>query len=467
VTISGPHNPSGPGDTPSRQRIFVCRPKTRAEETPCATTVLAALVRRAYRGQTTGADVEELLRFYQDTRAAGGSFDDGIETALRSLLMSPQFLLRIEADPGSSSRASAARSGGGAAGIYRLSDLELASRLSFFLWSSIPDDELLDQAARGALKDPRSLARQVNRMLADSRSASLTTNFAGQWLQLRNLDDRRPGEPYSLVFDETLRQGLRRETELFFDSIVRDNRAAVELLTADYTFLNERVAAHYGIPRVQGSHFRRVSLPADSPRRGILGHGSILTITSHAIRTSPVIRGKWLLSTILGTPPPDPPPNVPALVDERTQAKLRTIRERMAQHRANASCAACHALIDPAGFALENFDAIGRWRTVDESFNTIDAKGTLPDGTAFDGVAELRTALVRRPERFVTTLVERLLTYALGRGLEHYDMPVVRRIVRESAADGYRFHSIVTGIARSDPFQMRSVGRPEADVVRR
>lgn len=302
-------------------------------------------------------------------------------------------------------------------------------------------------------------------MLADPRSESLTKNFAGQWLQLRNMSIVRPGDPYSLTFDESLRQSLTRETELFFDSILRENRSVVDMLTADYTFLNERVAHHYGLPNVQGSHFRRVTLPANSPRRGILGHGSILAMTSHAIRTSPVFRGKWVLNNILGTPPPEPPPNIPVLVDKKTQAKTATIRERMAQHRSNPSCSACHALIDPAGFALENFDAIGRWREVDESFNPIDASGVLPDGTKFDGAAELRAALVRRPERFVMTVTEKLVTYALGRGLEYYDGPAVRKIVREAAADQYKLQSIIEGIVKSYPFLNRRVGAPHVEAA--
>jgi hypothetical protein len=283
----------------------------------------------------------------------------------------------------------------------------------------------------------------------------LTKNFAGQWLLVRNIATVRPGDPFSLTFDETLRESMQKETELFFDTIIRENRGVPELIAADFTYLNERLADHYGMPGVQGSHFRRVSLPADSPRRGILGQGSILTVTSHAIRTSPVLRGKWILNNILGNPPPDPPANVPALPDQRTQAKVQTIRERMSAHRSNAVCATCHNMIDPAGFALENFDAIGRWRTVDESFNAIDASGALPDGTKFSGVAELRAALVRRPERFVTTVTEKLLTYALGRGLEYYDMPAVRRIVKESSADQYRFQSVILAIVKSYPFIMR------------
>ena len=450
VTVAGPYGPTGSGATPSRQRIFVCRPAAAAEEAPCAREILSRLVRRAYRGQVADGDVDVLLDFYNDGRAAGGSFDDGIELALRRLLVSPEFLYRIEADR------TAAAGSDHMPGAYARSDLELASRLSFFLWSSIPDDELLDVAEQGRLGEPAELERQVRRMLADPRSAALTENFAGQWLQLRNLETVvRPGDPYSRTFDESLRQGLLRETLLFIDGIMRDDRSLLEILTADYTFLNERVARHYGLLDVQGSHFRRVELPEDSPRRGLLGHGSVLTLTSHAIRTSPVNRGKWILDNILGTPPPDPPANVPALDDRKTQAKVATLRERMSAHRANPACASCHNIIDPTGFALENFDAVGRWRVVDESFNTIDASGVLPDGTPFEGVTDMIAALVRRPERFVTTVTEKLLTYALGRGVEHYDMPAVRRIVSEAAEDDFRFQTIVVNIVNSYPFRYR------------
>jgi len=450
VTVAGPNGPTGSGDTPSRQRIFVCRPATAAEEAPCAREILSRLVRRAYRGQVADGDVDVLLAFYNESRAAAGSFDDGIELALRRLLVSPEFLYRIEADR------TAAASSDHMPGAYARSDMELASRLSFFLWSSIPDDELLDVAEQGRLGEPAELERQVRRMLADPRSAALTENFAGQWLQLRNLETVvRPGDPYSRTFDESLRQGLLRETLLFIDGIMRDDRSLLEILTADYTFLNERVARHYGLLDVQGSHFRRVELPEDSPRRGLLGHGSVLTLTSHAIRTSPVNRGKWILDNILGTPPPDPPANVPALDDRKTQAKVATLRERMSAHRANPACASCHNIIDPTGFALENFDAVGRWRVVDESFNTIDASGVLPDGTPFEGVTDMIAALVRRPERFVTTVTEKLLTYALGRGVEHYDMPAVRRIVSEAAEDDFRFQTIVVNIVNSYPFRYR------------
>ena len=448
VTVTGPFNPSGAGDTPSRERIFSCDPRdvTAAEAMRCPREILEKLARLAYRRTPTELDIDTLMAFYVDELRAGGAFESGIEVALRWLLASPDFLFRVEAPPT-----------GATDEVYRISDFELASRLSFFLWSSIPDDELLQVAETGRLQDVAEIQRQVTRMLVDSRATALTENFAGQWLQLRNLANPalRPGDPYSLAFDEALRQGMIQETELFFDSIVRENRSAIELLSADYTFLNERVAAHYGIPDVQGSHFRRVSLPANSPRRGILGHGSILTLTSHAIRTSPVLRGKWILNNVLGTPPPDPPPNVPALVDRKTQAKTATMRDRMQAHRDNPACSACHAMIDPAGFALENFDAIGRWRIVDESFNPIDASGVLPDGASFDGVTELREVLVAQPERFVSTLTEKLLTYALGRGLMHYDMPAVRQILRETADEKFRLQSIILSVVRSDPFQLR------------
>ena len=446
VTISGPHDPRGAGVTPSRDRIFICQPIDPSVEAECAQTILSTLARRAYRRSALDEELKVLLEFYEMGRVAGGGFEDGIELALRRLLVSPEFLLRIEADP----------LGMRPGTPYRVSDHELASRLSFFLWSSLPDEELLRLAENGALSDPGGLEYQVRRMLGDPRSDALTRNFAGQWLQLRNMASIiRPGDPYALAFDETLRQAMIRETELFFGSVTQDDRPLFELLTANYTFLNERLAGHYNIPNVQGSHFRRVVLPAESPRGGLLGHGSILTLTSHAIRTSPVLRGKWILNNILGTPPPDPPPNVPALNDKKTQARVATMRERMAAHRANPVCAACHSMIDPAGFALERFDAIGRFREVDESFNQLDTSGVLPDGTGFDGVAQLRAALVERPDRFATTLVEKLLTYALGRGLDYYDMPTVRRIVANAAADDYRMHAIIAGIVNSYPFLHR------------
>ena len=446
LTIAGPYDARGPGSTPSRSRVFVCRPATVSEEPGCARTILSGLARLAYRRPVTSADIEVLLEFYEMGRADSGGFEGGIELALRRLLVSPEFLVRIEADP----------SGVAPDTPYAVTDLELASRLSFFLWSSIPDDELLDVAERRALSQPAELERQVRRMIADPRSNELTTNFTGQWLQLRNLATLvRPGAPYSVAFDERLRQAMITETELFFDHVVREDRGILELLTADYTYLNGRLAGHYGIPNVQGAHFRRVTLPPDSPRGGLLGHGSILTLTSHAIRTSPVLRGKWILNNILGTPPPDPPPNVPALEDRQTQLRVGTMRERMSAHRDNPVCAACHSMIDPAGFALEGFDAIGRSRVVGEYFNTLDTSGALPDGTAFDGAVELRAALVEHPERFVGTVTEKLMTYALGRGLDYYDMPAVRRIVREAASSGYGMQSIIVGIVNSYPFLHR------------
>jgi mono/diheme cytochrome c family protein len=462
VTIVGPYNPGGPGDTASRRRVFVCYPKSASQEAGCAKTILTSLSRRAFRGVVTPDSLQALLDFYQKGRA-DGSFDDGIEFAVRRLLISPEFLYRIEADPAARAAArtlQATKTAASPAPVYRISDLELASRLSFFLWSSIPDDELLDAAARGILRNDAVLEQQVRRMLADPRSETLAQNFGGQWLLVRNLATTRPGETYALNFDETLRQSMRRETELFLDSIIRENRSVLELLSASYTFLNERLARHYGIPNVQGSQFRRVVLPADSPRRGLLGHGSILTVTSPAIRTSPVIRGKWILNNILGAPPPDPPPNVPALADRKTQARTQTMRERMSQHRANPVCASCHNMIDPAGFALENFDAIGRWRTVDESFNAIDASGALPDGTTFNGVTELRTALTSHPERFSHTVTEKLLTYALGRGVEFYDTPAIRKVLRNAAPEGYKMQAIILGIVKSYPFQFRRLDTP-------
>jgi hypothetical protein len=456
VTIAGPFEATGPGETPSRRRVFVCTPKRPADETPCAKTILSTLARRAYRGNVTPENVRVLLDFYQKERTDGATFDRGVEFAIRRLLVSPEFLYRVEADPVARVAAGTAPISNSSPTIYRITDLELASRLSFFLWSSIPDDELLDAASRGTLKDPAVLDKQVHRMLADPRSETLMRNFGGQWLLVRNMASVRPGESYALTFDETLRQSMQRETELFLDSVMRENRGAMELLTADYTFVNERLAQHYGIPNVQGSNFRRVGLPADSPRRGLLGHGSILTVTSPAIRTSPVIRGKWILNNILGAPPPDPPPNVPALSDQKTQARVKTMRERMSQHRANPMCASCHNMIDPAGFALENFDAIGRWRIYDDSYNRIDASGVLPDGSAFKDVNGLRAVLTSHPERFVHTFTEKLMTYALGRGLEYYDMPAVRKVLADTAPD-YRMQSIILDVVKSYPFQYRRV----------
>ena len=450
ITITGPFDATGPGDTPSRRRLFTCRPADASPdaEVACAREILSTLARRAYRRPVTDADVGQLQGFYRQGRD-GGDFDSGIEMALRRLLVSPEFLLRVERDPEHHDSQQP----------YLVSDLELASRLSFFLWSSLPDDALIDDAAAGALRSPGVLESHVRRMLADPRSESLVTNFAAQWLYLRNLPAVSPDFIVFPDFDETLRRALRRETELFFESIVREDRSAIDLLTADYTFVNERLAKHYGMPGIYGSHFRRITLPPDSPRGGLLGQGSILAVTGYATRTSPVVRGKWILENLLGTPPPPPPANVPPLSEEKSDAVL-SMRERMVQHRRNPACAACHALMDPVGLSLENFDAIGRWRTLTDGFAPIDASGSFPDGTTFDGVAGLRQALVSRADQFVRTMTEKLLTYALGRAVEHYDQPAVRAIERAAARDDYRFSSIVLGIVESTPFQMR---RPASD----
>ena len=459
ISITGPFDAAGPGDTPSRQRIFTCRPPvdaTEDAEVACATEILLTLARRAYRRPATDADVAQLVGFYHQGRAAG-DFESGIEMALRRLLVSPEFLLRVERDPDDLDPDRP----------YFVSDLELASRLSFFLWSSLPDDALIEAAAAGTLREPAVLESHVRRMLADPRSETLVTNFAAQWLYLRNLPAVSPDFVAFPDFDETLRRSLRRETELFFESILREDRSALDLLTADYTFVNERLARHYDIPGIYGSHFRRITLPSDSPRGGLLGHGSILAVTGYATRTSPVVRGKWVLENLLGTPPPPPPPNVPPLSEEKSDAVL-SMRERMVQHRRNPVCAACHAMMDPVGLSLENFDAIGRWRALTDGFAPIDASGALPDGTAFDGVAGLRQALVSRGDQFVRTLTEKLLTYGLGRAVEYYDQPAVRAIERQAAQDDYRFSSLVLGIVKSTPFQMRrppSGDAPAAAVV--
>ncbi len=444
VAILGPFDATGPGDTPSRNRVFVCYPRQLGEETGCARRILRTLARRAYRRPVVDADIEPLLRFYEQGRAEG-DFEAGIELALQRLMVSPHFLVRVERDP----------AGVQPNTVYRISDVELASRLSFFLWSSMPDDELLDLAARGRLKNSAVFERQVRRMLADPRSKALVRNFAGQWLQLRNLNAAIPTQSRFPDFDDDLRQGFRQETELFVDSIVRENRSVLELLAANYTFVNERLAQHYGIPEVYGTHFRRVTLP-DESRRGLLGQGSILLVTSRPNRTSPVLRGKWILENLLGTPPPDPPANVPALQENREGSRRPlTVRERLAQHRTNPVCASCHAMIDPLGFVLENFNATGQWREFQEGHKPIDTSGVLPDGTKFANLAEFRAALVRNPKALGTTVTEKLLTYALGRGLEAYDMPAVRGIVNEAAADGFKLSSLIVGVSKSIPFQMR------------
>jgi cytochrome c5 len=446
VILTGPFNPRGTGDTPSRRRIFTCRPNGRADEEPCARRVLSALARRAYRGNVTDDDVQVLMTFFRQGRQDGGSFDSGVDLALRRVLASPKFLFRVEREP------AGVRPGT----VYRLSDLEIASRLSFFLWSSIPDDELLDLAGKGRLQDASVLEGQVRRMLADARAEALLDNFVGQWLQLRNLKGKQPNSHEFPDFDDNLRQSFLTEMERFVGSIVREDRSVVDLMTADYTFVNERLAKHYGIPNVYGSHFRRVTL-RDEARYGLLGKGALLMVTSHPHRTSPVLRGKWILENVLGSPPPPPPDVVPPFEEETSAAKPKSVRERMEQHRRNPACAGCHRLIDPAGLALENFDAIGAWRTRDGGTRgtDVDASGELVDGTRINGVTELRRELVREPQTFARTVSEKLLTYALGRGLTAADMPAVRGIVRESQRDSYRFSSIILGIVRSVPFQMR------------
>jgi mono/diheme cytochrome c family protein len=446
-TITGPFNAKGPGDTPSRQKIFICHPAATSEEEPCADKIVSTLVHRAYRGSDTATDLQRLLVFYRAGRQAGG-FDAGIQAALERMLASPKFLIRAERDP--------ANANPGA--IYRVSDLDLASRLSFFLWSSIPDDELLRVAGEGKLKNPVVLEQQARRMLSDPKAEALITNFAGQWLYLRNLRDMIPNSVDFPDFDDNLRQYFARETELFFGSIMHEDRDVLDLMTANYTFLNERLARHYGVSNIYGSHFRRVTLTNDA-RRGLLGQGSILMVTSHTDRTSPVVRGKWVLDNLLGAPPPPMPANVPPLNENnRAGGRVLTMRERMEEHRSNPYCASCHKIMDPIGFSLENFDAIGAWRTREGGTGgtLIDASGQMLDGTKVNGPVELRQALLRQPEIFVSTMTEKLMTYALGRGVMYYDMPSVRNIVRDASKQDYRFSSLILGIVKSVPFQMRT-----------
>jgi len=443
VTIEGPFAATGSGDTPSRRKIFVCRPAAPADESACAGKILSTLGRLAYRRPVDKATLDTLMEFYARGRAGKGSFDNGIESALQFILASPEFLIRFEADP--SNLAPNA--------VYRLDDIALASRLSFFLWSSIPDDQLLTLAAQGKLKDPAVLEQQVRRMLADGRSRSLIANFAEQWLHLRNLKNSGPDLQAFPDFDDNLRQAMKEETTLFFDSIMREDRSVVDLLNADYTFVNERLARHYGIPNVYGSEFRRVKVPSEA-RRGLLGQGSILTVTSYPNRTSPVERGKWILTNLLGVPPQPPPPNVPPLQESSADGKVLSLRERMEQHRANPVCAGCHRLMDPIGFALENFDGVGHWRT-NEDGAKIDPSGTLFNGATLDGAAGLRQALAAQPVVFVGVMTEKMLTYAVGRGIEYYDMPAVRKVVQDARNKDFRFSSIVLGIVRSTPFQMK------------
>ncbi len=451
LEVRGPYDGSAPLDTASRRKIFICYPTQPSEEEACAARIVRTLARRAYRRPAEGAEVEALMALYREGRAEGG-FDMGIEWAIERLLVSPAFLFRAPVDP-VDTRAGAP---------YRIDGLELASRLSFFLWSSIPDDELLDTAERGGLHDPAVLDRQVRRMLRDPRADSLVTNFAGQWLWQRNLLIHTPDRERFTDFDDNLRQALETETRLFLESQIRDDRPVPELLTADYTFVNERLARHYGMPEVYGSHFRRV--PVEGRRLGgLLGHGSILTVTSYAHRTSPVVRGKWLLENIFGAPPPPPPPNVPALEESGDGDAPASVRELLERHRRNPVCASCHAPMDPLGFALENFDATGRWRDLGDGGAPIDASGLMPDGTAFDGPAEFRDALAARGDLLVRTLAEKLLTYALGRGLEYYDLPAVREVVRAAENDGYRWSALVSAIARSVPFRMRAAADAASD----
>jgi hypothetical protein len=447
VTISGPYNVTGPGDSPSRRRIFTCKPSSAAEELPCARRILSTLARRAYRRPVNEADIRDLQPFYERGRKEG-SFDLGIQRALERLLVSSQFLFRIEREP----------AGAAAGTAYRISDLELASRLSFFVWSSIPDDELLDAAAAGRLKDPKVLEQQVRRMMADPRSESLVTNFAAQWLYLRDIGAKLPDEILFADFDETLRTSMQRETELFISSVFRDNRSVLDLLRANYTFLNERLARHYGVPNIKGSYFRRVTFPDGSVRGGLLGHGSVLTITSYSTRTSPVLRGKWVLENLLSAAPPPPPADVPSLKTETAPGKPLTLREAMIQHRAAPACAGCHARMDPIGFAMENFDAIGRWRERDGD-QPIDATGVFPEGTKFEGIPGLKKELLLQPEKFVGTVAERLLMYAIGRNLQYYDAPTVRAVMLASEPANHTLASLVLGIVKSRPFQMREVGQ--------
>jgi hypothetical protein len=445
--MTGPFNPTGVGDTPSRRAIFSCKPGSAAEEPACARKILTPLARRAYRGDLTGSDIAIVLDFYERGRKQTGTFDGGIDMALRRVLASPKFLMRVEPDPAGVAPGTA----------YQIPDLALASRLSFFLWSSIPDDELLAVASKGELKKPAVLDRQVRRMLADPKAEALVSNFAGQYLYLRNLRNKVPNSFQFPDFDDDLRRAMVREVELFFRSVMDEDRNVLDLMTADYTFVNERLAKHYGMPDIYGSQFRRVTV--SDARRGLLGKGAILMATSHAHRTSPVLRGKWVLENIIGVSPAPPPDVVPALDEVERPDKPRSVRESLEQHRANPSCASCHRVLDPIGFALENFDAVGAWRTRDGGTlgDAVDASGQLIDGTKVDGVVALRQALVREPETFVRTFTEKLLTYAVGRGPIAADPPVVRSVVRSARGD-YRFSSLVLGIVHSAPFQMRTAG---------
>src|SRR6267154_1839425 len=450
ITVTGPYNVQGPGATASRERIFSCLPKAASEEQACAEQILKTVAKRAYRRPVTEDDVKPFVELYQQGSQAGagrGGFEAGIRLALQGLLVAPDFIFRPEHDPAGAPPGSS----------HRVSDVELASRLSFFLWSSIPDEELLAVAEAGKLGDKAVLAQQVKRMMADPKSEQMVKNFAGQWLFLRNIRNISPATESFPNWDENLRPAMATETEMLIDSMMRADRSIVDMLQNDYTFLNQRLAEHYGIKGVYGTEFRRVALE-DKNRWGLLGQASVLTVTSYPNRTAPTIRGKWVLQQILGTPPPPPPPNVPSLKEDAT-TKSMTMRQRMELHRSNPTCAVCHRMMDPLGFALENFDGLGRWRdTTGPGAGPIDSSGVLPDGTKFDGPAGLREVLISKREMFVETVTERLLTYALGRGVEEYDHPVLRKIVRGAAADDYRWSSIILGIVNSAPFQMRRTG---------
>ncbi|MCY4025953.1 MAG: DUF1592 domain-containing protein [Acidobacteria bacterium] len=447
VLVGGPYHAAGPGDPESRRRLFVCRPDTRRAEEPCARSILSRVARRAYRRPVTAADIDPLLELFALGRADGARFEDGIEMALSGVLVSPSFLFRVPRAP----------EGAAPGSVHPLSDVDLASRLSFFLWSSIPDEELLNLAERGRLQDADVLAGQIRRMLADPKARALVDNFGGQWLHLRNVADWRPDPERFADFDESLRYAFERETALFLDHLIRDDRSVLELVDGDYSFLNERLARFYGVDGVGGGHFRRVPL-AGTERGGVLTHGSVLMVTSYPTRTSPVLRGKWVLENLLGAPPPPPPPDVPALADG-AGTSAGSLREALERHRANPACAACHARLDPLGFALERFDAVGAHRTEEDGV-PVEASGALPDGTLVDGPAGLRQVLLDRRQEFVETLAARLLTYALGRGLESYDRPAVREIRRRTEAANHRFSALVAAIVDSVPFRLRRTPEP-------
>ena len=448
VNVTGPYAPTGPGDTPSRRRVFSCKPANAAQEPGCARTILSTIARRAYRRPVTEEDMTPIMALYTEGRKKG-NFDHGIEQGLRLVLANPKFIFRTETAP--------------ASGTTRVTDSELASRLSFFLWSSIPDDTLLTLASQNRLSQPAVLTQQVRRMLDDPKAHALVENWASQWLMLRNLKSHIPTPGDFPNFDNELRQSFRTETEMFVESIIHEDRSVLDLLNADYTFVNERLARHYGIPNIYGSHFRRVTLKGEE-RRGLLGQGSILTVTSYPNRTSPVLRGKYILENILGTPPSPPPPNVDTTLENKQGEEPKSVRALMEQHRRNPTCASCHRIMDPLGFALENFDGVGEWR-IKETGGTIDPVGQLGNGTPVDGPIGLRKAILKQPEMFVRTLTDKLMTYGLGRGVEHKDKPLVRGIARDAAAQNYRFSSIVLGIVKSAPFQMKKAQNDATNIT--